>query len=392
MCACIAEYEEWQAAAAAAAGITEVGGGAEDAKEDLAEDAMDESASVWTREAVLHLFTMLTSESEDVRKRGAIALAKLASCSPKAKLEATDVPEIFETLLGMVRNGGLEGIDAIAALTCNNPVACNKVRDVGAITVLAGFINTEDATEDVKASSAVLAERMTPSAPGTRPAQQADRRGAPKKVGTLADLGDSLLPGMTAGREFADPESVNRPAIVPVASKAEAVSALRNIATSNDENREAITRQQVIPQLVKLMTQMKGNDDDNRSTQSSQHSVDSHGRKKEKKRTTNVDGSAVLDRKQLAEDNRKLAESAGRMLHTLIMEGSESVKKVIINAIIATVQQPGSKPPRDVPALMTILRSAAQEQLDMVQRGDDYGALNMALEFGRWIGAHLFCL
>lgn len=93
----------------------------------------------------------------------------------------------------------------------------------------------------------------------------------------------------------------------------------------------------------------------------------------------------VLDRKQLAADNRKLAESAGQMLHTLIQIDSGEVKKLIINAIIATVQQPGSQPPDDVPALMAILRSAAEEQLALVQSGDDASALQMALEFGRWI-------
>ena len=60
----------------------------------------------------------------------------------------------------------------------------------------------------------------------------------------------------------------------------------------------------------------------------------------------------VLDRKKLAEDNRKLAESAGQMLHTLILDGSGDVKKIIISSIISTVQQPGSVPPEDVPALM----------------------------------------
>ena len=45
---------------------------------------------------------------------------------------------------------------------------------------------------------------------------------------------------------------VERPTIVPVASKTEAVSTLRHVATSNLTNRTAITNKQVIPQLVKL--------------------------------------------------------------------------------------------------------------------------------------------
>ena len=50
-------------------------------------------------------------------------------------------------------------------------------------------------------------------------------------------------------------------------------------------------------------------------------------------------------------------------LHTLIIEGSTEVKKIIISAIITQVQQPGSVPPEDVPALMTILKSTAEEQV-----------------------------
>ena len=49
------------------------------------------------------------------------------------------------------------------------------------------------------------------------------------------------------------------------------------------------------------------------------------------------------------------------------------------------MQQPGSKPPEDVPALMAILRSTAEEQLTLVQHGGDYQALQSALDFGRWI-------
>ena len=56
-----------------------------------------------------------------------------------------------------------------------------------------------------------------------------------------------------------------------------------------------------------------------------------------------------------------------------------------ISAIIDQVQQPGSVPPEDVPALMTILRSTAIEQLSLVQGGTDDAALQAALGFGRWV-------
>ena len=71
-------------------------------------------------------------------------------------------------------------------------------------------------------------------------------------------------------------------------------------------------------------------------------------------------------------------------LHALIMQGRTDVKQIIISAIISTVQQPGSMPPSDVPALMNILRSAAEEQLGLVQDAEDMSALQAALEFGAW--------
>ena len=64
------------------------------------------------------------------------------------------------------------------------------------------------------------------------------------------------------------------------------------------------------------------------------------------------------------------------------------MKKVIISAIIEQVQQDragGGHPPEDVPALMTILRSTAQEQLSLVQSGTDEKAMQAALGFARWI-------
>lgn len=59
------------------------------------------------------------------------------------------------------------------------------------------------------------------------------------------------------------------------------------------------------------------------------------------------------------EARRKLSESAGQMLYTLIVQGTKETKRLIIDAIIATVQQPGSVPPEEVPELMDILRESA---------------------------------
>lgn len=102
-------------------------------------------------------------------------------------------------------------------------------------------------------------------------------------------------------------------------------------------------------------------------------------------RGSNTSLEAVAAARRLAEAQRKLAESAGQMLYTLIQEGGAEVKSIIISAIIEKVQEPNTVPPDEVPELMTILRSAAEEQLAMVREGTDGQALASALEFGRWI-------
>ena len=373
----------------------------------------EQETSPWTHEAVMLLFRMIASDSEAIRKRGAAALGKLASCSPKAKHEATNhIP--FGILMELMRAGCLEAIDALAALSFENSLGCDKIReclpDCGAITMLAGFINTEDNAVDAaaKAASSEAAMRVKAALEpeGSIKKKKAAQEINPANLRDLSELGSTLLPGMSAAKDAVG-MVVLRPTIVPVKSKAEAVTTLRNIAMSNEANRKAITQQQVIPQLVKLMTQMKI-EDDNRSAQSGQSSQRSgpsdegKGDRKDSRRSRRKSADAasaekksidedakkeqVLNRKALALENRKLAESAGQMLHALIIDGTDDVKKIIISAIISTVQQPGSKPPKEVPQLMNILKSAAEEQLEMVQRGDDYVALNMALDFGRWIG------
>ena len=223
----------------------------------------------------------------------------------------------------------------------------------------------------------------------------------------LADLDADMLEQAFVLMGFGADERMNASGatqrFVPVEIKAQVVEALRHIALSNDANREQITQDKVIPALVKLMTRMQ-TAEDGKSGQSGQSgtsgqsgqsgesggskgsgssggSKDSNGKKKKKKRQLKVGAN----REQLALQNRRLAEAAGRVLHELILHGSGDVKQKIISAIIATVQQPGSTPPEDVPALMTILRSAAEEQLMLVQELDSLSALLSALEFGRWI-------
>lgn len=345
----------------------------------------DNDVDYWSIEAVQYLNIMGNSHSRAVRMRMANAVARLAEKSDVTKQQICSVPcmkqhpmssegaaTIVERIVSLMKTGGLDAIDTIAVLTEKNLPGCDLVREAGAVVLLASFINSENDEKNVDVS-----RQLGTSAAGG--------------VGGLADLAD-------------------RPTIVPVTIKARAVAALRNIATSSAQNLENITSQRVvIPQLVQLMTKMddKADNASSKGSSSGGSSGDAEegqtgnqaGRKAREKKEKRREKRAaklnkalkekmeaeMLDRKQLARDNRKLAESAGQMLHTLIIEGSEAVKKIIISAIIAQVQQPGSVPPEDVPALMTILRSTAEEQLTLVQKAEDYSALQAALQFGRWI-------
>ena len=307
-------------------------------------------------------------------------------------------------LVKLMNEGSLDAISAVEGLVNGSEVACSQAVRSGAIAILAGFINIDDGDGQVNANSdndsGLDEERMRRNE--ERRKQLSKHKAAPALTGVheLAALTDGRLEQAFVQLGVGADERPNaegaRKKFVPVASKSEVVAALRHIATSNDSNREVITREKVIPALVKLMTKMQAQEDgksggsgmsgDKKSEQSHESGTsggsgsNSTGKKSKKQLM-----AEALDRKKLAEDNRRLAESAGNMLHQLILEGSGRVKQIIISAIIATVQQPGSKPPEDVPALMTILRSAAEEQLSLVQSVDNFAALQSALDFGRWI-------
>ena len=74
------------------------------------------------------------------------------------------------------------------------------------------------------------------------------------------------------------------------------------MASGSEANRAAISRERVMPQLVRLMTEKHNADD-------------THG----------AAASSAADRIKLAEDTRKLAEAAGQLLYTLIIEGTKDV-------------------------------------------------------------------
>lgn len=328
----------------------------------------------WRPEAVHYVREMLSCCARSVRIRASSTLTVLCASSVVTKQAFTslgqsstlEVEGVAPKLVGLLSTGALESIETVSVLTNENPKACDLMRGYHAISLLANFINTSSSEDAPMLSSLPGAAAAEPTGP------------------TLSEPAAKW--GLISSHLTA------RPTIVPVASKAKAVAALWNIAMSSDENLEYITDQQkagnVIPQLVTLMCKLNEHGDD-ASSLSSKDNHDEETREARRSRTNNALKEKmhleVETRKELAKENRRLAETAGKMLHTLIIKGSTKVKKVIISAIIQQVQQPGSVPPEDVPALMDILRSTAEEQLSLVQGGTDESALQAALGFGRWI-------
>jgi len=320
-----------------------------------------------TYETVQILNVLMSSSIREIRLRAAGSIVVLAERSHRAKVMIAEAAGIGETMVALLKSGGLEAIEAIAVLTSDNKFACDLFRKHGAVTLLAAYINSE--TDTAKPN--------------------------------MYDPASGLVVS----------SDVERPTIVPVTIKSKAVLALRNIATSSLENLVHITQQGgVIPQLVQLMTRMQDEADNASSQGSSRDSSNDSDKGTAKKEGAKKHRSAeekerrraerkgklneslknamqqdMLDRKKLAKDNKRLAEAAGKMLHTLIIKGRKEVKKIIISAIIEQVQRPGSTPPEDVPALMEILRRTAEEQLEIVTSGSDEKALASALQFGRWV-------
>ena len=328
-------------------------------------------------DALMPLFHMLSAQSRAVRLKASRTVGVLAEACPltvKPELVNIGGVGVIPKLVRILEQGGLDAITTIGTLTFGqkDPAglkACDQVVSCpGAIDIIASYVQEaaeEGPDQDGNSSGGSGGgggnkPKGKRSSKAKRGDQQTAAGGSAAAGGdgsgfhTLADLApNQMLPGMEAAKAAV---TTARPAIVPVVTKTEAVACLRNISSSNDNNREAITRKQVIPQLVTMMTKMRKNDDD-KSAQSSNSE-----RQRQQAAAT---GGVYIDRAQMARDNRKLAESAGQMLHTLVLEGKAEVKQMIISAIIRTVQQPGSTPPEDVPALMAILRSAAEEQLEM---------------------------
>ena len=172
------------------------------------------------------------------------------------------------------------------------------------ITLLAGFINT--ASDEHTAAMLAMGGDDTGK-----------------------ELGPTLSePASKWGLGLDSKELAARPTIVPVASKAKAVAALWNIAMSSDENLEYITSEKagnVIPQLVTLMCKLNEHGDD-QSSLSSKDNNDEATREARRSKTNNALKEKMEielhDRKELAKENRRLAETAGMMLHTLIIKGS----------------------------------------------------------------------
>ena len=384
----------------------------------LAQAEAEHSCSTKTKweEAIDHLSLMMCSTTHKIRERAAATLAVMSRTNSTIRTKICEDKRIIKQLVKQMNEGSLDAIDAIEGLVNTTELACDQVRLAGGISILSGFINMDDGAAQNAGKSDIGSdfdgdEKQRRDQERAQVALKHQRTNSQlsERVHELADLRDGKLElafgQMGVGADDRPNAEGAATRYVPVASKAQVVSALRSIATSNDANREVITREKVIPALVKLMTKMQAPEDGKSGRSgSSGHSaekksaaesaagsirsdgtssVSSGGTKKKKSRQQRM--AEALDRKHLAMENRRLAEAAGQMLHQLILEGRTDVKQIIISAIIATVQQPGSQPPSDVPALMAILRSAAEEQLSLVQKMDNVAALNSALEFGRWI-------
>ena len=326
-----------------------------------------------------HMDVMLSNEAREVQCSASRTLAVLAESSPDAKEQMCNSPGVIQKLVNAMRIGVLEAIGATAAITKDHVGACDHAREAGAISLLASFISSTeefvpsggdgpsngDVPLDAAGSptSSPVARRPSPMVRRPSTSQIMPARGRPP-LSANAEPETLSAPPSAADGEKATVQRASllspnaAPTEVPVASKAEVVATLRNIAKANDESRLAITRENVIPQLVRLMTS---------------------------KPESNSEHAARDERIKLEEDTRKLAEGAGQMLFTLIKEGTTEMKDLIIGAIILRVQEPGTRPPEDVPELMTLLRTAAGEQLSLTEVGDDREALRRALEFGKWI-------
>ena len=135
-----------------------------------------------------------------------------------------------------------------------------------------------------------------------------------------------------------------------------ALATLGNLAASNDANRTAINKLDIIPLLVRMTTTAV--------------------------KVTRDSSTGASGEKGAGKD---LQLVAGEVLSSMLAKGDKSIEMAIVSGIVDTVRGEGSKPPESFPELMRSLQTAARERLAKVQAGSDEEALNLALDFGRWI-------
>ena len=307
---------------------------------------------------------MLASETPQVQLAAAKALGDMARCVGETKARICRLPTIMPLLTRIMNQGVLEAITAVHHLCAENETACDQAADAGAVPILAGFIHVDDGGGagggDGKNSDADsnFEGGEANAKPGTAaaPAKRAGGVGGVGGVGGKRGSSSSSPPGrggslrqdeLTGTHSLAElrgeklteafvqlgagvddrpnAEGASRAAVIPIVIKKQVVATLRSIATSSDRNLEALTREnRVIPHLVKLMTKMQDAEDgksgtsgksggsaDKRSATSdhSHESGGSDGERKEGAKGRKQRLAEALDRKKLAEENRKLAES-----------------------------------------------------------------------------------
>ena len=275
--------------------------------------AQNEAASQRNQEdwsqAIVHLDVMLSNESLEVQCSGSRALAMLAEKSSVAKALICSSSSIIPKLVSVISGGGLDAIGAMAVVTKDHEGACLQASEAGAISVLVAFIRRSERRTHQR-RGAVCGVRNQTLRTVEQPAVGGPSLATTGDANPSADAHAATL--STLPSDPGSPLSQATPIDLPVSSKAQVVATLRNMASGSEANRAAISRERVMPQLVRLMTEKHNADD-------------THG----------AAASSAADRIKLAEDTRKLAEAAGQLLYTLIIEGTKDVKDLIIGAISA---------------------------------------------------------
>ena len=158
-----------------------------------------------------------------------------------------------------------------------------------------------------------------------------------------------------------------------------ALATLGCLAASNDANRVAIQKLDIIAQLVNMTTDPRAHaqaaEEERRASE-----ADEGGGGSAAQGEGGASGASLLKI-----TSSQLANAAGEVLSSMLAKGDKSIEVAIVQGIVAAVRNQGARPPTAFPELMAKLQLAARERLQKCQAGNDAAALELALDFGRWI-------